>query len=74
MTSFTTPRPTSTVFAPPAAAPNKQELIAEAIGAIINGRPFPEHLRPPSYLTQRPATVRDGITGIISGRAGAPCH
>ena len=73
MTSFTTPRATSTVFAPPA-APTKQELIAEAIGCIVNGRPFPEHLRPPTYLTQRPATVRDGIAGIISGRAGAPCH
>ena len=45
--------------------PTKAELIAEGIGAILAGRPYPEHLRPAEQQLSRPATVQDGIARII---------
>ena len=61
----------ATAYAPPA---SKQQLIAEAIGCIISGRPYPEHLRATTYVAARPATVEAGIREILRGRPAAPCH
>jgi hypothetical protein len=49
--------------------PTAAEEIAEAIGCIITGRPLPAHLRPQPFVASRPASVNEGIAGIL-GQAG----
>ena len=43
------------------------EQIAEAIGAIITGRPLPAHLRPSPVGIAKPASVSEGIARILGG-------
>ena len=42
-------------------------VLADALGRIITGRPLPEGLRPQAVVTAAPATVEEGIAGILAG-------
>ncbi|MFL5577798.1 MAG: hypothetical protein ACJ79S_17725 [Gemmatimonadaceae bacterium] len=55
-----------TAIAPTPSA-GRAEVLAEALGCIITGRPLPESVRAPSYEAVRPATVEVGIAWIIAG-------
>jgi hypothetical protein len=43
----------------------REATLAEAIGYILSGRPFPESLRAPSYAMARPLSVSEGIGRIL---------
>jgi hypothetical protein len=62
----TTTRTAGTVYVAPA---SKADLLAEGLGCIISGRPFPEYLQPPAPSTLRaaPTTVQEGIGRILAG-------
>jgi hypothetical protein len=47
----------------------REEIVAEAIGCIISGRPLPEYLRAPTLYRARPATVEEGCARILTGAA-----
>ena len=72
MTTITTGRAAVSISYEPATTSSQdmqssQELIAEAIGCIISGRPLPAHLRPTVLASSRPTTVQDGIARILAG-------
>ena len=58
-------------YAPPA---SRETLLAQAFSCILNGRPFPEALRPPSYTSARPESVEAGLARVQSAFhvAGVP--
>jgi hypothetical protein len=63
-TTLDTRRPSTTIYAPPG---TRDEIIAEAIGCILAGRPLPEQLRPPASHTWRPATSEAAFARILAG-------
>ena len=68
MTTIATSAAAPTVYSP---APTKADVLADALGRIITGRPLPEALRPVDVVTGAPATVQEGIARILTGaRAG----
>jgi hypothetical protein len=44
----------------------RETLLAEAFSCILNGRPFPETLRAPSYVSPRPASCEEGIRRMLA--------
>ena len=67
MSKLTTGAATATTFNPPA---NAADVVAEALGRIITGRPLPEGLRPPVERLAPPDTVQERIAWILAGRPG----
>ena len=63
-TATETLRQTATTYAPPA---TRAEILAEAIGRIITGRPLPEYLQAPQLQLARPATTEEGVRRILAG-------
>jgi hypothetical protein len=61
---------TTTTFATSAASykrtSTEAEILADALGRIITGRPLPEALRPTTYAGARPASVQDGLARIVA--------
>ena len=67
MTTTLTPRATApTVFVP---STGTADVLADALGRIITGRPLPESLRPAPAATAAPATVQEGIGWILDGQS-----
>ena len=64
--SDVTTRATSeaTAFTPP---PRPADLLADALGCIITGRPHPQRVRPPAMATACPTTVAEGIPWLLAG-------
>ena len=52
-------------------AANKQAVIAEAIGCITSGRPYPSHLAAPTPCADAcpPTCCEEGIARILGGAA-----
>ncbi len=65
-TATETRRQTAAPYTPPA---TRDEILAEAIGCIIAGRPLPEYLRAPQVVRARPATAEEGMRPILAGGA-----
>jgi hypothetical protein len=53
---------------------SKQALIAEAIGCITSGRPYPSHLAAATPCADDcpPTCCEEGIARILGGAAAAP--
>jgi hypothetical protein len=45
----------------------REAILAEAIGCILGGRPYPEQLRATVYMPPRPATVEAGCAWALAG-------
>ena len=54
-----------TVYAPASSS----DVLADALGRIITGRPLPEALRPVEQVTTAPRTVEEGLSRILAGPA-----
>ncbi len=63
MSAATTRTSSATSYTQPS---TKAEILADALGRIITGRPLPESLRPTMYAPSAPASVADGIGRIIN--------
>ena len=63
-TVLETSRHTAVAYTRPA---TRDEMVAEALGFIINGRAFPGYLRAPAYEAPRPTSVELGIRRILAG-------
>ena len=63
-TATETRREPATTYAPPA---TRDEILADALGRIITGRPLPESLRAPQVRLTRPATVEEGVLRMLAG-------
>ena len=66
MSAFTT-RATATTFTAPS---TNVDVLGEALGRIITGRPLPESLRPAAIGVPSPATAQEGIAWILAGPSG----
>ena len=53
----------ATAYTAPA---SREAVLAEAFSCILNGRPFPEALRSPSYPRPRPASAEAGIARLLA--------
>ena len=49
---------------------DRAELLAEALGCIITGRPLPEAVRPAPFTAVAVGSVQEGIGRIVAGRSG----
>jgi hypothetical protein len=56
-------RTAAAALTPPA---TKDALIAQYIGLMLAGQPFPAEMRP-AAAAERPATVREGIERMLRG-------
>jgi hypothetical protein len=63
-TTLTHPAAAPTVLVP---STGTDDVLADALGRIITGRPLPESLRPVAEPTAAPATVQEGIEWILGG-------
>jgi hypothetical protein len=58
-------------LAPLSAPTTPAEILADALGRIITGRPLPPALRRVAAARPAPATAREGIERILAGPAPA---
>ena len=61
-------RDTGTSYTPASA---RDSLLAEGLGAIISGRPFPPHLSAPDVAGAPAASTEAGIQRILAGPTDA---
>lgn len=47
--------------------PERDAILADALGCIISGRPLPESLRSAPVDVARPSCVEDGIRRMLDG-------
>ena len=58
----------SPASAPTYAPPTSQsELVAEYIGLLLAGKPFPPHLRSSAPATRRPSSCEEELESIVMG-------